>query len=105
MKLDEYDEELIPFTIKDSLFGPVLDSILESRGISFESNETEKYGSYSIALKSQALEEHIDLKFYRKMNKAKNWKEFLDASREFRNVPINILYSDRNGNIGSALTR
>ncbi|GAC1350256.1 MAG: penicillin acylase family protein [Ktedonobacteraceae bacterium] len=62
-----------------------------------------KYGSNAelpLALRWTGLEQCNIISSVQKLNRASNWKEFRDALRDWDVPPQNLIYADKDGNIG-----
>lgn len=57
-----------------------------------------------VTLSSQALRQRMNIKFLWKLNTAENWDSFLSAGRELKAIALNVVYADKDGNIGHMVT-
>jgi len=57
-------------------------------------------GELPLALRWTGQELHAIVSAVQKMNRASNWEEFRNALRDWDTPPQNIIYADRDGNIG-----
>lgn len=81
-------------------FGPIISDSYGSL-LEFETQAgIELPESYAIALRWTALEPSYILRAVLKINRAQNWEEFREATREFSVPSQNLLYADVDGNIG-----
>ena len=57
-------------------------------------------GKYALALRWTALQDHALSFAFLEMAQARNWREFTEAIRHFTGPEQNMVYGDRDGNIG-----
>jgi penicillin amidase len=89
-------EELVPFNVKNTVFGPVVEYIELNTSV-YKINLTEKY-----ALKWSSYGARLEetLEGFLLINTASNWKEFRKGCSMLTISPQNFIYGDKEGNIG-----
>ncbi|HEV2473128.1 MAG TPA: penicillin acylase family protein, partial [Chthonomonadales bacterium] len=82
--------------------GPILTSIPSATDDTSAEQDRANAGTaeFPLALRWTGLEQCNIIAAVQKMNRASNWEEFRDALREWDVPPQNIIYADREGNIG-----
>lgn len=93
--------EDVVMTLRNSRHGPILDEIADPQDIESAATTTGANTETVLALAWPALrgDDLIPQAIYG-FNKARDWSEFLAASRFFHSPQQNIVYADTEGNIG-----
>lgn len=93
--------EDVVITVRRSRHGPILDDIADPQGVESAATTTGADSETVLALAWPALRDDdlIPQAIYG-FNKARDWSEFLTASRFFHSPQQNIVYADTEGNIG-----
>lgn len=94
-------EDDVVVTVRSSRHGPILDELADPEEFANAARATGAEGESVVALAWPALRDDdlIPQAIYG-FNKARNWTEFLAASRFFHAPQQNIVYADRAGEIG-----
>lgn len=94
-------QEDVVLTVRSSRHGPVLDELADPQEFASAAKTARAEGDSVIALAWPALRDDdlIPQAIYG-FNKARNWSDFLAASRFFHAPQQNIVYADRAGEIG-----
>ncbi len=82
--------------------GPILTSMphFSNDSSTSQNGATANGGDLPLALRWTGLELHAVVSAVQKMNRASNWEEFRNALRDWDVPPQNIIYADKDGNIG-----
>jgi penicillin amidase len=80
--------------------GPILTSMPQTSNGSLAEQDGTSDGTIELALRWTGLEQCNIISAVQKMNRASNWEEFCDALRDWDVPPQNIIYADKEGNIG-----
>lgn len=84
---------------------PHLETVMQTHhGPIVSGSLIERSNPHKIALASVALTPELTMDGFGKLNEAKNWFDFQTAVSRIQAPSLNLLYADRNGNIGAALT-
>ncbi|WP_282609063.1 penicillin acylase family protein [Pelagibius sp. Alg239-R121] len=95
------DEEDVVLTVRRSRNGPILDEMTGVREVASASTAAGTEAETALALAWPALrDDDLIPQAIHGFNKARNWTEFLAASRFFHSPQQNIVYADRAGEIG-----
>lgn len=94
-------QEDVVLTVRSSRHGPILDELADPEEFASAAETAQAEGASVVALAWPALRDDdlIPQAIYG-FNKARNWSEFLAASRFFHAPQQNIVYADRAGEIG-----
>lgn len=86
----------VQMTVSETRHGPVISGALPVIG-----RAGVDAGRYAVALAWTALRaDDLTVQAGLKMNRARNWNEFLDAARDFGSPQQSMVYADVDGNIG-----
>jgi penicillin amidase len=80
--------------------GPILTSMSPLTSDTTSSTVNAELAGLPLALRWVGLEQCNIVSSIQKLNRATNWEEFRDAMRDWDVPPQNVVYADRNGNIG-----
>lgn len=84
----------VTLTVRESRHGPLISDVFMPAAEALP-------GNFALALAWTALrEDDLSAQAIGKIARAANWKEFLDALREFHSPQQNMVYADIDGNIG-----
>ena len=90
-------KELVIEEVRITRHGPIL------TGMPHPNHQAQSNGATAelpLALRWTGLEQCNILSAVQKLNRASNWNEFRDAMRDWDVPPQNVIYADREGNIG-----